>query len=262
MRKIIAFAIVCFASLLALLLIVGKNQLTPSVKNQTPPKFQAEEKPVAENSAVQPKKNSATAFSKVPPAAVTAARNNAEETLPNALQQENQATISSILQNLEPEEIANQFFDQQLKNEIENSSYEKFKPAILTENLRIIYKTDDQLSENYFKSFVKIIDTGSVSVQGQLKNPALSDLSQLISSYQQIIESLYQLPVPENLLGIHKKELVLLETQKKIFELMQDYQDNPLQALLAFQAQENLNAEFVELKNAVNEFISKNQLTI
>ena len=253
MRKIISFAIVCFASLLALLLIVGKNQLTPSVKNQTPPKFQAEEKPVVKNSTVQPQQNLVAAFGNIPPAAI-----NAEKTSPNADQQDNQAKISSILQNLEPEEIANQFFDQQLKNEIENSSYEKFKPTILTENLRIIYKTDSQLSENYIKNLKKITDTGSVNIRNQFKDPSISDLSRVISLYQQIIESLYRLPVPENLLGIHKRELVLMETQKKIFELMQNYQDNPLQALLAFQAQENLNVEFVELKNAINEFISKN----
>src|SRR3989344_5859611 len=106
MRKIISFAIVCFASLLALLLIVGKNQLTPSIKNQTPPKFQTEEKPVVKNSTVQPQQNLVAALSGIPPEAATPALDSARETPPSADQQEHQAKISSILQNLEPEEIA------------------------------------------------------------------------------------------------------------------------------------------------------------
>lgn len=269
MRKIIAFAIVCFASLFAILLIAGKNQLTPSVKNQTPPKFQAEEKLATQKPAIRPQQNLATPI-KIGGQA-TALLNTSEQAdthygaakiPPDAVKKENQSEVSAILQNLEPEEIANQFFDQQFKNKIEDFNYEKFKPAILTENLRVIYKTDKQLSENYLKNFKKILDDSAVNIQNQLKNPNLSDSSQLISFYQQTIESLYQLPVPENLLEIHKKELALLETQKRIFELTQNYEQDPLQAMLAFQAQENLNAEFMELNKTINQFISKNQLTI
>ena len=66
------------------------------------------------------------------------------------------------------------------------------------------------------------------------------------------------LPVPTPLTNFHKRELALLLAKLAVYQKIQNYESDPLGALVAIQSNDFLNTQFVNLKNDLNNFLALN----
>lgn len=153
-------------------------------------------------------------------------------------------SADTLKNNSDPEEIA----DKYLSQAIQSFDYNYFKPEVKQSRLNIINDSGPEIIGNYLKNFNQIAQKF-----GWLKLPDArpDNLNKLTDAYAQIIDEFYQLAVPTKLAYIHQQIISLLSGQKLALEKISNYQTDPLQALLAFEAAEKLNEELAILQKTL-----------
>ena len=152
------------------------------------------------------------------------------------------------------EKLVNEFLTQGIKD----FDYEKLKPTINDADVRIVETEDPIILAQYIKSFFTILSR----VPQSLDDPDAGSIDILASVYDGYIRDYSALQVPRVLLSIHKKNLISLVATKRTLAIVRNYQADPLQAVLAFKALNNLRADMQTLYTEVALFIAEHQLTI
>lgn len=124
-----------------------------------------------------------------------------------------------------------------------------FLPVITKESLKIVDAKKEAV--DYYISILPI----TLKHRAPDLNFSLDDsdfeerLPKAISAYEEIINKLYQLPVPETFGDFHQKKIGLITGQKRILEALTNQEQDPIKAILALQFSQIINDEFVILKN-------------
>ncbi len=157
------------------------------------------------------------------------------------------------LANLNPQELVNQY----IADGVSNFDYNGLKPVIADNQIKIINNSSSELIKEYLQKFDKITQNYFGSVAGKI-TPEIKpeNLSLLGEAYGKSIADLYQLAVPKNLSDIHKQTISILSAQYTAFKAVQNYQDDPLKALLSFQAITKLNEELATVQQSIFKFLT------
>jgi len=136
-------------------------------------------------------------------------------------------------------------------------------PIILINDSKIIKGANKQTEEIYFETFKKIIKEEFSGLETDLSKTSTADYEKILAAHKKIINRFYQLNVPESLLEIHKKELLLLTQQERFFEKIKEGQQKPLEAILALSKYTKETAQgMVYLVAEIGRFIESNQLAV
>ncbi len=152
----------------------------------------------------------------------------------------------------EAQELINNFLEKGIKE----FDYEALKPKISDENIKINSQPEDGAVKDYVDNFFAILNKnlGERAEYAKNANDVGGSAAVMVEIYNDYIKSFYALKVPAALKEIHKKELSLLIAAKKIFEIIRDFESDPLKAAIALNAFENLKIEmmgtYVELARA------------
>lgn len=231
-KKIIAFTVLSGALAFAVLLIVGKSYNPHSVKTEKPPKLEVTNDPIS------PKNLSESDV-----------KNTTNELVKNISRE----LAANPPGSLDPDKVVEEYIAEGIKN----FSHQTLKPEIKTGDLKIIANTSSQLVENYLTSFENILETNFAGVSVPLNDYDSQEWDILQKTYDKTIAEFYNLPVPQNLVNVHRQEISLLMAQKKIFEYIRNYKNDPLQAWLAISASQNIDQEFIELGKIINQYVQK-----
>lgn len=142
----------------------------------------------------------------------------------------------------------------------------EYQPEIALSDLKIIKDSSPSAETLYLKTFRDIL---TYNFKDGLQDKAISltadslvGVDKIIDAYAKALKNFYELPAPESLVAVHQKEIMLLTGQKKIFEALAKYQEDPLAAFLAVQVYEQLNGEFDKLNEQIREIIQEHELKI
>lgn len=137
-------------------------------------------------------------------------------------------------------------------------------PEISNSDLRISEDASKDSLINYVAAFNQIVKDAAQKIpQNLLQNPqnlSQDDISQLIQVYQNSVSSFYALAVPRLYLTIQKKELQLLTAKKTVFEALQNYQTDPITAILAVKELPNIDSQFQDLQKQFVDFVNNSNL--
>jgi|SRR3989344_5096646 len=153
-----------------------------------------------------------------------------------------------------PEQIADLLTEEGLNN----FNPKDFQPEIKLTDLKI----SNSSAEIYFRTFRDILKHDFENARVDLSSPDLTGISSVIQAYDRAIKNFYNLETPEKLTEIQKKQISLLIGQKKVFEVMANYQNDPVQAYLAAQVFEELINKADDLSLEMTNFIKENNLRI
>lgn len=161
-----------------------------------------------------------------------------------------------------PEQVADLLTEEGLKN----FNPKDFQPEIKLTDLKISNPPAGGPSvvaaEIYFRTFRDILKHDFENARVDLSSSNLAGINTVIKAYDQAIKNFYNLETPEELADIQKKQIGLLIGQKKVFEVMANYQSDPAQAYLAAQVFGELDNKFNDLNLTIVKFIKDNDLKI
>lgn len=230
-KKIIAFIVISGALAFAGLLIIGKNYNPNSVKKESPPKLEIA------NDFVLPKNFNADA-------------KNSTNELVKKISEELAANPPG---SLDPNKVVETY----ITDGVKSFSQQSLRPEIKTSDLKVITNTSPQIIENYLAGFENIMKNNFTGISIPLNDSASPNWDTLQKTYDKTIAELYNLPVPQNFADIHRQEISLLTAQKKIFEYIRNYKNDPMQAWLAVSANQKLDQEFSALRKTLNDYAQK-----
>ncbi|MDD4761510.1 MAG: hypothetical protein PHZ25_00590 [Candidatus Pacebacteria bacterium] len=145
---------------------------------------------------------------------------------------------------------------------LKNFNPESIKPEIKDNSLKISDDTSVKSISSYFSEFQKIIVNNSLSVNNLNSKTTVSNaLASLIFSYEKMIEEFYALSVPRSVISFHKEEISLLSAKLLVLKQLQNYEKDPLLTLLAVKSDEYFDSKFLELKDSINDYLLKNNIT-
>lgn len=145
---------------------------------------------------------------------------------------------------------------------LKNFNPADFQPEITNADLNISADASPTAIRLYLKTFRDILQHNFSAVRVDFASAALTGIGDLIAVYDRAIKDFYRLTAPAPLADIHRREISLLTGQKKVFERLANYQQDPVQAVIALRAYEELGEQFNQLNTAVAQFIADNNLTI
>lgn len=145
----------------------------------------------------------------------------------------------------EAQEIISEFLEKGIKE----FDYEALKPKIQDANIKIITESGALVIRSYVDNFFAILNKnlGERGEDARNINDVEGSAAIMVEIYNDYIKSFYELRVPVALKEIHKKELSLLIASKKIFEILRDYEGDPLKAAIALNAFESLKMEMADV---------------
>ncbi len=158
-----------------------------------------------------------------------------------------------------PEDIANQL----IAEAAQKFDPESLKPVIDENKLKIIGDNSQASLLNYLISLGTIILNSSNKIPATILEPenlSVDVLNQAIGVYENTIEKIYDLRVPQLALDIHKKELSLFGAAKNSLEKITNYEKDPLTAMLVAKNLISLDSQFNDLKKEIAEFIQNNNI--
>ncbi len=157
----------------------------------------------------------------------------------------------------DPDSIADSILTDAAANFDPNS----LKPIIKDSDIKISQDNSREALLTYMSSFQEIIRGAANEIpSGMLiREPTIEDADPLMTIYRKAANKFYNLTVPSSLINIHKKEIALLIAKKNVFEKTKNYQKDPLSAVLAGQALEIIDSEFLQLSEDFKSFI-KNKI--
>ncbi|MEK7115138.1 MAG: hypothetical protein AAB847_02155 [Patescibacteria group bacterium] len=161
-----------------------------------------------------------------------------------------------------PEQMADLLTEEGLKN----FNPKDFQPEIKLTDLRISSPPTGEPSavaaEIYFRTFRDILKHDFENARVDLSSSNLTGIETVIAAYDRAIKNFYNLETPEKLTDIQKKQISLLTGQKKVFEVLANYQNDPVQAYLAAQVFGELMNGAENLNSEITVFIKTNNLNI
>lgn len=167
-----------------------------------------------------------------------AVENLGEQIRPNSLNNPGQ------LEN--PEEIVARFLAESAKD----FDYNSLKLAV--DRSRLISADSSQKSvDAYIRSFNSLLGSSFGALSLTDDDPG-KNLAILKSAYEKVIEEMYRLPVPAVFLALHEKTISVLGGQKSAAEIIQNYQKDPLRALLSLGAITKLNEELSAIQKTIS----------
>jgi hypothetical protein len=159
---------------------------------------------------------------------------------------------------------ASEIIQKFLEDGADNFNYADLKPQIADSDLNIIISASAGDLATYIKKFFAIISTLPEERLAQATNIADpgSAVAGLIAIYEKQIADFLALAVPEILVPLHKKQLGLLGANKKIFELIRDYERDPLTSVLALNSLNVVRAESLDVYREIAGVIGENKLEL
>ena len=91
---------------------------------------------------------------------------------------------------------------------------------------------------------------------------AVTELWLLAKIYDQAINKLYAMAVPADMEFVHAEQIRLLVVQKRLFEAMANFEEDPLGASLAVSMWENVQSELVDLGQVLGDLTSTYEAAI
>ncbi len=138
-----------------------------------------------------------------------------------------------------PESIVNDY----VQKGIDGFNYNALKPKITDSDIRIIADESSEAFSTYVKSFFGILNNGGEVPSGDPQTA----LATMIRVYGDYLTGLYALPVPKIFAELHKQQIALIAAEKNIYELVQNYEEDPLKAILAMKALEVSKSEITNV---------------
>ncbi|MFA5173168.1 MAG: hypothetical protein WC435_02100 [Candidatus Paceibacterota bacterium] len=149
-----------------------------------------------------------------------------------------------------------------VETSLKNFNPESIKPEIKDGSLKISEDISVKAVSSYFSGFQEILMNNSSSVNSLNPETTVSNaLASLIFSYEKMIKEFYALSVPKSVVSFHKEEISLLSAKLLILKQLQNYEQDPLLTLLAVKSDEYFDAKFLELKDSINDYLLKNNIT-
>lgn len=149
---------------------------------------------------------------------------------------------------------------QYLENEVKKFDANNLKPVIDPKNLKIINDSSEAAIKEYVNNLnIVYKDLNNIDQKILIENSSLEipiNFNLIISAYQKIIDSLYKIAVPQNLTFVHQEQIALLSAQRNAFKIIKDYEKDPMKAILAMEAGEKFNQDFINLTEAFNQMIN------
>lgn len=242
-KKFLVGALVLICAYAAILMFFGNTN-----------KPQKNVAPIAASESTEKKPNSPVNSSVIKPLAfqTTDQTSNNEANADNQSQTITQQDVENIINQSvtqqDLEDVVNQYFDEGIKN----FNADDLKPTINLADLKIISGANKETAQAYIENLNLIYNQNLQNIDQaiSLESDTLN-FNSITTAYGKTIEALYKLAVPENLEFIHRDQIVLLSAQKNAFEIAKDYENDPVKAMLAIQAGEEFNQEFLALQNTL-----------
>jgi len=133
---------------------------------------------------------------------------------------------------------------------------ESLIPKISDSQIKITSASDSVSVNRYLQQFDSILSGGSLDGVDINNRPEAA--TAIIRNYKQFISAFKSLPVPILLVDFHKRELALLLAKLAVYQKIQNYESDPLGAIVAIESNDFLDAQFIGLKNDLNNFLAIN----
>lgn len=160
-----------------------------------------------------------------------------------------------------PEEIV----DEILSASTDETTQKVLSPKLHFEDLKTIKNASGKDIAFYFSSREGIIASANQRVKergASLSSPSVSNLTVFLEVTSRAISELYNLPVPEEVLPIHKEQIRLLAIQEKIFENLVNYERDPMAASVSVSLLFSMTEDLEALSQTISNFIKENNIEI
>jgi hypothetical protein len=250
MKHLLKYALIGFASLAVLVGVVififgGKENLVTEVPTITQPNL-VEAVPADQAPSITEAKNVTESLAKEIAKKIIEKNPNG----PTLVDSKNQ--IASI----NPDELVNQV----IADAIKNFRPEALRPAISRADIRIGDNNSIEALNAYYISYKTAINSNLSTLSLNQDSPEQTDFTALVAGFNKAFTDLKTIVVPESLVALHLKELILLGTQKNIWLLIKNYQADPVQAMLAMQYGDVLMNEVLGIRDQYASFAIKNKV--
>ena len=244
LKKILALVIIASSITVAVLLVVGANTNKPSVKNTSPTQISI--------------KTSDKNYVNIPVNKLNLTNQLAATISQEVIEQSksNDATGFEIAD-------AEQFIEEYIGEGLSGFDYQSLKPDIKPSDLKIINNDAPTLATSYLEALSDILHKNflnTVQLNPTNMEEVADSLSSDIAKHQNVIETLYELAVPQQLSFIHQEIIKLLTARQRIYEYILDYENDPLKAILAWRFTDVFREEFLAVARNIETFINENTL--
>ncbi len=196
---------------------------------------------------------------------------------PNLTEQFSKTVAKTIISKASPKKVngkwnldfpdVNKLVNDYIEQNLQKFDPKEFIPEVKKSQIKILNNNQEKDLVNYFKQFNYIIQKNSQGPKILVTNNPeqnIQILDRLISIFENTINDFYKLPVPndERLIELHQTEIQLLTAQVKVWKKIKNYQQDPLQAILAGKFQETISQGFKNLSEQLNQFIQDYQINL
>ncbi len=234
-KKIAASALIIGSFIFAVLIFAEKNPHHDPSGTGNPQTFQA-------------------ASETLPDLSPANAKNLTQEAAQNINEEISSYSVDELKDPLNQEKVAGKY----LAEAAQNFDYNQLKPHIDIQQLHVVPTSDRRFVSIYLKGFDDAISTNFQNLK-TVPDDLEGNLELLRQAYDQSIKSLYAMPIPSMFVTLHQKTLAILGGEKSVADIiLQNYQSDPIRALLAFQAITGLNAELKTVQKDITDLANKN----
>lgn len=152
--------------------------------------------------------------------------------------------------------------DELLEKELANFDLASIYPTADVRKIKVDENTSITVQSEYFKSFYSIFSSSFKGLSINREQPEKTNFPDIIAAFRKAEAAFYELSVPRPLLDFHTREIVLLGAQANIFIMMRDYQTDPVRALVAAYAGDQVTERVITLLNEINAYMEANNITI
>lgn len=142
----------------------------------------------------------------------------------------------------------NELITQVLEEQLQNFDVDSIWPLITEDQIVILTPTTEKNRRDYFRDYLDIITTGLPAQRIVSSPPTSAELMTLSRAFKDTMAELSELSVPSEVVDMHIQTLELLGAQANVFEIISNYEQDPLKAYLANQLREVIAQEAAELR--------------
>ena len=152
-----------------------------------------------------------------------------------------------------------------LSKKIEEITRFLLQPTLNESYIKTLEATDKEATTEYLRSRSGIITQSIRAVQEHafdFRRLTDNDLADLIGIYESVLEQLYGLPVPKNLIALHREQLRLTTIEKSIFEAIANYRTDALSASIAISLYETAFKQIQSYRQTLRDFMATNNIKL
>lgn len=135
---------------------------------------------------------------------------------------------------------------------------EDLKPEVDLKDLRLSSDNSAEAKNLYAKNFQDIFIKHFRQFKPNAAGDSLKNLAELSGLYQNIIDELYLLIVPDTIASLHQEGIGLLGAQKNILDRLVNNENDPLGALAAANQLPNINNDMANFKTKMSNLLLQN----